>query len=150
MKQTAHEKAWGCMLELFLAQRPRFIAVAQEFGLHPLQGMAIKHLDPERGIPMSELAKALRCDNSNVTGIADRLEAAGLAERRASPTDRRVKTLVLTEHGAAVRAAYLARLSLVPPELENLSEAEAEQLLALMRRAAGAGAAPAPRTSPTA
>ena len=31
---------------------------------------------------LSDLATALRCDNSSVTGIADRLEAAGLAERR--------------------------------------------------------------------
>ena len=35
---------------------------------------------------MTELAQALHCDNSNVTGIADRLEAAGLAERRAHPS----------------------------------------------------------------
>ena len=33
-------------------------------------------------MPMSALAQALQCDNSNVTGIVDRLEASGLAERR--------------------------------------------------------------------
>ena len=41
---------------------------------------------------MSALAHALHCDNSNVTGIVDRLEAAGLVERRAAEHDRRVKT----------------------------------------------------------
>ena len=37
-------------------------------------------------MPMSELAEAMRCDNSNVTGIADRLEDRGLVERRPPST----------------------------------------------------------------
>ena len=60
------------------------------------------HLEPDEPLPMSALAGALQCDNSNVTGIVDRLEAAGLAERRAAERDRRVKTVVLTPHGEAV------------------------------------------------
>ena len=45
---------------------------------------------------MSELANALFCDNSNVTGIVDRLEERGLVRREAAEGDRRVKLLVLT------------------------------------------------------
>jgi DNA-binding MarR family transcriptional regulator len=135
MKPTAQEQAWRCMLDLLLAQRGRLMSVAHEFGLAPLQAIAIKHLEPGRALTMSELAQLLHCDNSNVTGIADRLEAAGLVERRALPSDRRVKTLVLTERGAAVRRAYDARLGLVPPELQALSDKDAERLLAIMRRA---------------
>ena len=45
--------------------------------------MALSTLKPGEPMPMSALADALHCDNSNVTGIVDRLEAAGLAERRA-------------------------------------------------------------------
>jgi DNA-binding MarR family transcriptional regulator len=123
------------MLDVLLAQRGRLMAVAHEFGLAPLQAIAIKHLEPGRALTMSELAQLLHCDNSNVTGIADRLEAAGLVERRPLPSDRRVKTLVLTERGAAVRGAYDARLGLVPPELQALSDEDAERLLAIMRRA---------------
>src|SRR5688500_4732563 len=100
---TAQQQAWRLMLELFFEQRGRMLAVAQEFGLAPQQAFAIKHLKPGEPMTMGALAQALHCDNSNVTGIADRLEAAGLAERRAHPGDRRVKTLVLTEHGASVR-----------------------------------------------
>ena len=150
MEPTAQEQAWRCILDLFLAQRGRLIDVAHGLGLMPQQAMAIKHLDAERGLTMSQLAQRLHCDNSNVTGIADRLEAAGLAERRADPADRRVKTLVLTERGAAVRSAYDARLGTVPPELRALSDADAEQLMAIMQRATRASAAPDPRTSPTA
>ena len=43
---------------------------------------------------MSSLAGKLFCDDSNVTGIVDRLEARGLIERRREH-DRRVKLLGL-------------------------------------------------------
>ena len=150
MGSTAQEQAWRCMMELMFAQRGRLMAVAQEFGLAPLQAIAMRHLEPGKALTMSELAGLLHCDNSNVTGIADRLEAAGLAERRPHPSDRRVKTLVLTERGAALRGAYDARLGRVPPELQSLSDEDAEQLLEIMQRATQAAATPDPRTSPTA
>ena len=38
---------------------------------------------------MSAVAERMQCDNSNVTGVADRLEALGLAERVPAPHDRR-------------------------------------------------------------
>ena len=40
---------------------------------------------------MHEIATRLACDNSNVTGIVDRLEARGLVTRRPGEQDRRVK-----------------------------------------------------------
>jgi DNA-binding MarR family transcriptional regulator len=123
------------MLDVFFAQRGRMLSVASEFGLAPQQAIAIKHLEPGKPLTMSELAQRLHCDNSNVTGIADRLEAAGLVERRPHASDRRVKTLVLTERGAAVRGAHEARLGMVPPELGGLSDEDAEQLLAILTRA---------------
>lgn len=144
MSPTAQEQAWRCILDLFLAQRGRMLSVAQEFGLAPQQAIAIKLLEPGKPLTMSELAQRLHCDNSNVTGIADRLEAHGLVERRPHASDRRVKTLVLTERGEAVRGAYDARLGLVPPELQALSDEDAESLLEIMRRATGASGAPAP------
>ena len=58
---------------------------------------------------MSALAAALQCDNSNVTGIVDRLEAQGLVERRPAAHDRRVKTLVVTTEGVELRGAGRAR-----------------------------------------
>ena len=130
-----HEQAWQLMLDLFLEQRGRMLAVAQEFGLAPQQAFAMMALKPEEPMSMSELAQALRCDNSNVTGIADRLEAAGLAERRAHPSDRRVKTLALTERGAEVRGLYKRRLAHTPPAIAALSDADAATLVEILSRA---------------
>ena len=132
---TAQEQAWRIMLELFFQQRGKILAVAQELGLAPQQAFAIKHLRPDEPMTMSALAQALHCDNSNVTGIADRLEAAGLAERRAHPHDRRVKTLVLTELGAMVRRNYEERIGRTPPAIEALSDDDAQTLLEILTRA---------------
>ncbi len=43
----------------------------------PRPGRALMQLEGEAGLPMHEIATRLACDNSNVTGIVDRLEAAG-------------------------------------------------------------------------
>jgi DNA-binding MarR family transcriptional regulator len=92
------------MFELIHLSKRRFMAIASEFDLSPPQVMALRQLDPDEPKPMSELAIALRCDNSNVTGIVDRLEDRGLVERRPAEHDRRVKMLLITERGAQIRA----------------------------------------------
>ena len=93
-------------------------------------------LQPDAPIKLTDLASKLRCDNSNVTGIADRLEAAGLAERLPHPTDRRVKTLVLTERGSEVRGLYQERLWRTrPPRSRRLSDDDATALVEILQRA---------------
>jgi DNA-binding MarR family transcriptional regulator len=132
---TRQQEAWRLMLELFFAHRGQMLAVAQEFGLAPQQAFAIKRLQPGEPMKLSDLAQALHCDNSNVTGIADRLEAAGLAERRPHPTDRRVKTLQLTQRGEIVRQLYEERIGTAPLAVENLTDSDAATLVDILRRA---------------
>src|SRR3954470_671830 len=86
---SRQQEAWRLMLDLFFAHRGQMLAIAQEFGLAPQQAFALQRLQPDEPMKLSDLATALHCDNSSVTGIADRLERAGLAERLAHPTDRR-------------------------------------------------------------
>src|ERR671935_203891 len=90
---------------------------------------------PFRHTPMNELAEALACDASNVTGLVDRLEARGFVERRAAPADRRVKTLVLTPAGIALRRRVLERMSEPPDEIARLSRADQRALRDILRRA---------------
>ncbi|HEX2103655.1 MAG TPA: MarR family transcriptional regulator [Solirubrobacteraceae bacterium] len=128
-------EAWSLMHELFHASRRRFLAVASEFELSPPQVRALAVLDPERPVPMSELAEALHCDNSNVTGIVDRLEDRGLVERRSAAHDRRVKMLAVTERGAEIRARLADRLDEAPEPLARLSPEDQRALRDIMRRA---------------
>jgi DNA-binding MarR family transcriptional regulator len=131
---SAQQEAWKLVLGIFLEQRSKMLSAAQEFGLAPQQAFAILRLKTDEPTTMSELAQALKCDNSNVTGIADRLEAAGLAERRAHPSDRRVKTLVLTERGAVVRGLYQDRLGNTPPAFEAMPDSDARALVEILER----------------
>jgi DNA-binding MarR family transcriptional regulator len=123
------------MFELLHVSKQRFVAIASEFDLSPPQVMALRHLDPAEPKPMSELALALRCDNSNVTGLVDRLEDRGLVERRAAEHDRRVKMLRITERGADVRDRLAARLDEPPEPLASLSIEDQRALRDIMRRA---------------
>jgi DNA-binding MarR family transcriptional regulator len=123
---SAAEEAWGLFWRIFVADKPRRLAA-----------MALMRLEPDAPLPMSALAQALQCDNSNVTGIVDRLEAAGLAERRPAERDRRVKAVVLTPKGESVRDEVRRRAGTPPPELAALSEEDAVALRDILRRAVG-------------
>jgi DNA-binding MarR family transcriptional regulator len=132
---SRQQEAWRLMLELFFAHRGQMLAVAQEFGLAPQQAFALQRLQPDEPMKLSDLAQALHCDNSSVTGIADRLEKAGLAERQAHPTDRRVKTLALTERGKVIRQLYKDRIGTAPEAVQKLTDTDAAILVEILSRA---------------
>ena len=135
LQRSAASEAWSLIAELFTSQRTRFLAIAAEFELAPAQLGALKALDPDDPVPMRHLAQALACDNSNVTGIVDRLEARGLVERRPDPSDRRVKMLVVTADGAELRRRVKKRMEEPPEALTRLTEEEQAQLRDLLRKA---------------
>jgi DNA-binding MarR family transcriptional regulator len=125
-------EAWAALRTLLGRQRRLFLIAASELDLHPAQAGALLHLASP--LPMNELAALLACDNSNVTGLVDRLEARGLVARQANPDDRRVKRVVLTLSGTNLREQLLERVSQPPAGLERLSPAEQRQLHHLLRR----------------
>jgi MarR family transcriptional regulator, organic hydroperoxide resistance regulator len=145
-------EAWGLLWRLMQANKPRFMALAQELGLAPMQLHALRLIEPGVEVPTSSLAGKLFCDASNVTGIVDRLEARGLIERRPAEHDRRVKLLVLTAAGERVRSIADRQMTEPPPETADLplehKRALRDALRAAMERREGdavvAPAAPVP------
>jgi MarR family transcriptional regulator, organic hydroperoxide resistance regulator len=131
---TAAREAWALVWRIFSTDKPRRMATLNELGLAPMQSMALMQLQPGEPMAMSKLAGLLMCDNSNVTGIVDRLEAQGLVERRPAEHDRRVKTLVVTEKGAELRGEVERRMGVPPPPLAGLSEEDAATLRDILRR----------------
>lgn len=131
----ATREAWAILGDLFRTHKPQWMRRLAELGLAPMQAFALMQLDPDVPQPMSAVAGALHCDNSNVTGIADRLEALGLVERRPGTHDRRVKELVLTDRGRELRSAVVETMADPPPAIASLTPQDAEAFLAILRRA---------------
>ena len=132
---AAASEAWGLVWRIFSADKPRRMLTLNELGLAPMQAMALTSLEPDVPMPMSALAGLLMCDNSNVTGIVDRLEGLGLVERRPAERDRRVKAVGLTERGRAMRGVVQLRMSEPPPPLACLSDEDATALRDILQRA---------------
>jgi DNA-binding MarR family transcriptional regulator len=127
-------EAWSLMHWLMVTNKQRIFAMSQEFELAPQQMIALRMLGagPRK---MSDLAQSLFCDNSNVTGIVDRLEERGLVRRESAEGDRRVKLLVLTDEGERMRVEITKRMAEPPPPIESLPEKDQRALRDILKRA---------------
>jgi DNA-binding MarR family transcriptional regulator len=129
----AAREAWRVIQRLSGEMKRRFMALAGEFELSPQQFWTIRHLAQPQ--TMSGLAGALLCDNSNVTGIIDRLEQRGLVERRPSPGDRRVTLIVLTDDGERLQRKIEKVMDEPPAWLAGLGAADQRALRDILARA---------------
>jgi MarR family transcriptional regulator, organic hydroperoxide resistance regulator len=133
---TAATEAWALIGQLFFEHgRPRMMALSQEYELSPPQSIVLRLLDEPR--PMGELAQLMHCDNSNLTGIIDRLEERGLVERTQAEGDRRVRLIALTDRGREIREELNRRMAEPPEPLTELGEADQAQLRDILARALG-------------
>jgi DNA-binding MarR family transcriptional regulator len=127
-------EAWALIARLFAPMgKHRFVAIAHEVGLAPQQAGALQALAGP--VPMGNLAEALHCDSSNVTGIVDRLEERGLVRREPAEGDRRVKLVVLTDEGERLRREIVSRFAEPPRQLTRLSQRDQRTLRDILRRA---------------
>ncbi|MEU6369340.1 MarR family transcriptional regulator [Streptomyces sp. NPDC046931] len=111
-----------------------FTVAAASENLTASQGKTLNVL--RRGpASMSVLATTLTCDASNMTGIIDRLEKRGLVRREPSPSDRRVKNVVLTAEGERVIDVIRGKMHHTLEGLSRLDQQERDTLYALLERA---------------
>jgi DNA-binding MarR family transcriptional regulator len=122
------------LLGVMQAIKQHIAELADQFELTLSQLDALKNL----GAPCSQrqLAQCLHFDASNVTDIVDRLEERGLVQRTIDPNDRRVRRLVLTTDGEAVRAKLLEQAIAGAPPVTALSPAEQRSLCTLLGKIA--------------
>ena len=72
----------------------------REFGITLPQFDVLAKLDyRNHPMTMSELSNHLMVSNGNITGVVDRLVRDGYVERQASPGDRRVQLISLSDRG---------------------------------------------------
>jgi DNA-binding MarR family transcriptional regulator len=133
-KADAGREAWGLLSSLVYP--PPFAAIARELDLRPAAFGTLRMLDQPR--TMSEVANALQCDNSNVTGIVDSLEEKGLVRRRPSEQDRRVKLIELTPEGRRVHTRLAKAFATPPGWVDALSEKDRQMLRDVLKRAVDA------------
>jgi MarR family transcriptional regulator, organic hydroperoxide resistance regulator len=131
-KLTADD-CWPVMIEFLLSQKSWWVNLCGEFDLTPMQGHALRTLDPEQPLAMSTLAEGLACDASNVTGIVDKLESRGLIARQSAEGDRRIKMLCVTELGRKLRDQLWARAMEAPRAVTALSEEVRRRLAETLR-----------------
>jgi DNA-binding MarR family transcriptional regulator len=136
-KKALAAEAWRPLVEFFFKTAKHRSRVLGRYGLTPGDARALGSLEPGEGRPMGTLAEEWTCDASNATWMVDRLEERGLAERKASPTDRRVKLVVLTPLGRKIRAAIMEGMYEPPPELLRLDRADLEALRDALARLPG-------------
>lgn len=85
------------------------------------------------GMTLGELSRRMMVSNGNVTGLADRLVASGLLDRRASPSDRRAQLVSLTPEGRRMfRAMARAHETWVAEIFADLNGSEIEALMRLL------------------
>jgi DNA-binding MarR family transcriptional regulator len=149
----AARQAWGTMVSLMLSGegRDRVHRASDEIGLPPGALKAL-FLLAVRSRSMRDMAAAFGCDPSYMTGVVDALERRGAARREPHPTDRRVKTVVITDGGRDMLARAGEVLRTPPSSFGALTVAEQRQLANLIAKVAAAdtevgGVLPTP-TSP--
>ena len=130
--KLADRQIMGLLFGVMERARENFQNVAAEFDLTAPQARALLYLGVAS--PMRGLADHLSCDASNITGIADRLQARGLITRGEAEQDRRVKMLVLTPEGVRLRAQVEQRLAETSPFMAGLSDSERATLQELLAK----------------
>ena len=106
---------------------------AREAGLTPQQHqaiLAIRGLAPTGGVTINDLAQQLLLKPQTAVELVDRLEEAGLVQRKRAAEDRRCVLLKLTARAekalAPLSKAHLAQIGRDAPQLIELLERTSE------------------------
>lgn len=75
--------------------RTRFDQRARAYGMTRAQWIILARLERQPGISQNEMAAVCEVEPITVGRLVDRLEAHGMVERRADPSDRRIRRLHL-------------------------------------------------------
>ena len=95
------------VLQIHKAHRQLAEEGLNKLGVHTGQEMILLQLWIEEDIPQSQLAACMEVEPPTVTKMLQRMERAGLIERRPDPEDARVSLVYLTERGRTLEQPVL-------------------------------------------
>jgi MarR family transcriptional regulator, organic hydroperoxide resistance regulator len=130
-EQEQVQEVADCFFELMAKIISSAEQLAQQIGI-PMPFIKALH-SMDCPVAMKELGRRMHCDPSFVTLVADMLEKRGLARREPHPADRRVKNLVLTDDGVALKHTIDSEITERMP-WSRLDSDERSHLLALIRK----------------
>ena len=143
-QQTQTWEVADCFFELIGKIIGEAEQLAQQLGVPVPFIKALHSMDCP--LAMKELGRRMHCDPSFVTLVADMMEKRGLARREPHAADRRVKNLVLTDEGLALKHSIETELTARMPWNRALDGDERSRLLALIRKMLSTDADGAPMT----
>lgn len=113
-------------------------ARAASLGLTRAQSSVLANLARQEGVNQAALAQILDLEPITLARLLDRLQSAGLIERRADPRDRRAHLLYLTEAAYPLLDRIFALAAQVREDaLAGVGEAERSRLLDLLAEMKG-------------
>jgi DNA-binding MarR family transcriptional regulator len=116
-------RVWFRLLRLQTRINLALTERVRELGLSIPQCDVLTTLTEREGVSQQELAERLYVTKGNISGLVDRLEAAGLVERRSIAGDKRSHAIFLTptgrqlaDKGIGVQRTFVAQtLGRLPP-----------------------------------
>ncbi len=91
------------LISVMRVHRARAAELLNALGLHVGQEMILFQLWKRDGLNQTELTACLGVEPPTTTKMVQRMEASGLVERRADPTDGRVVQVWLSPKGCALQ-----------------------------------------------
>jgi len=136
MAEARGRRTLGFLLQdSWRLMRRRFVALAKaaELPVNFSEANVLLHLVYTEGIAQVSLATELDIEPIALVRLLDRLQEAGLIERRLDPDDRRVRRVWLTEAAAPIVARIAELTAAVRAEaLSGFGDEEQEALVAAL------------------
>ena len=118
------------MSDVSRMMRRRFDERARSSGATGAQWRTLKIVERREGINQGQIAELLEVEPITACRMIDRLEEAGLVERRRDPVDRRAWRIFLTEKAKPVVAElHVVAEGMIEELLNGLSQAERDELV---------------------
>jgi DNA-binding MarR family transcriptional regulator len=108
------------------------ISVAQGLSGGLRDYIVLTAMEMQKPKTQSELGELAGVDKTTLMALLDRLERDGLVERKLDPTNRRVRTPVLTPKGRDLQTAVTVARLRAADEVPGMTAAELQALRALL------------------
>lgn len=103
-ERSAPQSVFAAFVRAMHAHKQLMMRRLAEYGAHPGQMFCIKALTAHDGITQRDLAELLHVARPTVTVMLQKMEKAGLVERRVDERDQRYTRIYLTEAGWAMHS----------------------------------------------